>query len=70
MILILFKMVKSESYVTNNFGKPNGYQETFIAGQTSKIFTYNSGVNGDLGANFEITFTNGSVSGKKQSNMK
>ena len=52
------------------FEDPNGYDLTNIDGQSSEMWSYTSGVNGDAGANFNITFTNGAVSGKTQLSMK
>ncbi|MCP0885883.1 DUF3862 domain-containing protein [Ligilactobacillus sp. WILCCON 0076] len=60
----------SKADVTSKFGDPNGYSYTNIAGQESEIWEYTSGVKGDLGANFSVTFDNGVVSGKTQTSMK
>ncbi|KRM09566.1 DUF3862 domain-containing protein [Paucilactobacillus suebicus] len=60
----------SQSDVQKQLGKPNGYDYTDIAGTTSDIWEYTSGVKGNAGANFNITFTNGVVSGKTQSSME
>ncbi|MCC7666757.1 DUF3862 domain-containing protein [Liquorilactobacillus satsumensis] len=60
----------SKEDVQSKFGKPNGNSMTNIAGQSNEIWTYSSGINGNLGANFEITFTNNVVSGKTQTSMK
>ncbi|MFT8555980.1 DUF3862 domain-containing protein [Liquorilactobacillus hordei] len=60
----------SKTDIQKQFGDPNGYDLTNIGGQSSEMWSYTSGVNGDVGANFNITFTNGTVSGKTQVSMK
>ncbi|MGR3742149.1 DUF3862 domain-containing protein [Companilactobacillus sp. DQM5] len=60
----------SEADLTKKIGKPNGYSETSISGQTSKILEYTSDIKGDIGANFNVTIENGAVSGKTQTSMK
>ncbi|MDN2452562.1 DUF3862 domain-containing protein [Lactobacillus sp. UCMA15818] len=60
----------SKTDIQKQFGDPNGYDLTNIGGQSSEMWSYTSGVNGDVGANFNITFTNGVVSGKTQVSMK
>lgn len=60
----------SYSDVVSKFGEPDGYNETLIGDQKTVITSYMSGVKGDLGANFNVTFTNDKVSGKSQSGMK
>ncbi|UQS82576.1 DUF3862 domain-containing protein [Bombilactobacillus folatiphilus] len=56
--------------ITKKFGQPNGYSETNIDGQESEDLTYDSGINGDMGANLIINTQNGQVSGKTQTQMK
>ncbi|GEL13985.1 hypothetical protein FC15_GL001680 [Lapidilactobacillus concavus DSM 17758] len=58
------------SDVVNKFGEPDGYDETLIDGSKSVMATYMSGVKGDIGANFNVTFTDDKVSGKSQTSMK
>ncbi|MFT8882613.1 MAG: DUF3862 domain-containing protein [Liquorilactobacillus hordei] len=60
----------SKTDIQKQFGDPNGYDLTNIGGQSSEMWSYTSSVNGDAGANFNITFTNGAVSGKTQLSMK
>lgn len=60
----------SKEDIESKLGKPNGPSLTNIGGQSNEILTYTSGVSGNLGANFEITFTNNAVSGKTQTGMK
>lgn len=55
---------------TAKWGQPDYYDETLIGGSTTIVAGYTSGVKGDLGANFNVTFTNGALSGKTQSSMK
>ncbi|MDV6381050.1 DUF3862 domain-containing protein [Pediococcus pentosaceus] len=56
--------------VKKAFGEPNGYSITSLAGESSEDWSYTSGVKGNLGSNFTITFQNDVVSGKSQSSMK
>ncbi len=56
--------------VVSKFGEPDGYNETLIGDQKTVIADYMSGIKGDLGANFNVTFTNDKISGKSQSNME
>lgn len=60
----------SKDNVKKLVGDPNGYDLSSIAGQTSNMWEYTSKVSGDIGANFNVTFTNDVVSGKSQSSMK
>lgn len=61
---------QSESDVIQILGDPNGYSESNISGLTSKTLIYTSGISGDIGANFNITISNGAVSGKSQTSLK
>lgn len=56
--------------VVNKIGEPDGFDETLIDGSKSVMATYMSGVKGDIGANFNVTFTDDKVSGKSQTSMK
>lgn len=56
--------------VVDKIGEPDGLDETLIAGSKTVIASYLSGVKGDLGANFNVTFTDDKVSGKTQSSME
>ena len=60
----------SKTDIQKKFGKPNMYSITNLAGSTTEIWEYTSGVKGDAGANFNLTFANDVVSGKTQSSMK
>lgn len=51
-------------------GDPNDYSTSSIMGQTDDMWEYSSNISGDVGANFNVTFTNGTVSGQSQSSMK
>lgn len=55
---------------TAKYGQPDYYNESLIGGQKNVVAGYTSGVKGDLGSNFNVTFTNDALSGKTQSNMK
>ena len=56
--------------IHTNLGKPNSYSESLADGKSVVNYTYSSDVSGDTGANFVVTFTDGSVSGKSQSGME
>lgn len=56
--------------VIKKFGKPNGYTHTNILGKITEDWSYTSNVKGDSGANFIISFENGTVSSKTQTSMK
>lgn len=58
----------SQDEVKKSLGKPFGRTYSSIAGQSSEIWQYNG--KGDLGSNLEITFTNGTVSGKSQTGLQ
>lgn len=60
----------SQADVRKQLGDPNGYDDTKVAGYSADIWQYTSGVQGSLGANCHITFTNGLVSGKIQTSMQ
>ncbi len=59
-----FDTAKSE------LGDPTGLSETIVNGQHQILASWTSNVNGDLGANFNITFNDGVASGKSQYSMK
>lgn len=55
---------------TAKYGQPDYYDESLIGGSKTVTAGYTSGVKGDFGATFNVTFTNDALSGKTQSNMK
>jgi len=55
---------------TAKWGEPDYYDETLIDNEKMVIAGYTSGVKGGLGSNFNATFTNDSLTGKSQSDMK
>ena len=55
---------------TSKYGQPDYYDESLIGGSKTVTAGYTSGVKGDFGATFNVTFTNDALSGKTQSNMK
>ena len=61
---------QSQDDVKKKLGEPNGYTITDLAGYKSEVWEYTSGIKGSVGANFNITFTDGKVSGKSQYEMK
>lgn len=56
--------------VIKKFGEPDGLNESLIAGEKTVIASYLTGVKGQLGANFTLTFTNDALSGKSQTDME
>ena len=58
----------TEAQVKDKLGTPEAESESSVAGQTSKDLTYYG--KGSLGANAIITFTNGTVSGMTQTDLK
>ncbi|GEO77742.1 hypothetical protein FD29_GL001881 [Companilactobacillus mindensis DSM 14500] len=60
----------SETQLLQNLGKPNGYAESSVNNTTQKEYTYSSGLKGETGANFIVTITNDTVSGKSQTGLK
>lgn len=54
----------------NTLGKPNEYSKSNVGNQDSKMVSYTSGIKGDIGENFNITFIGGKVSVKSQSSPK
>ncbi|WP_119326343.1 DUF3862 domain-containing protein [Companilactobacillus musae] len=61
---------QSEDAIFTNLGRPNNYNETIASGKDVKEYTYSSGVKGNTGANFIVTLTDGTVSGKSQTGIK
>ncbi len=61
---------QSQEDIKKKFGEPNGYTITDLANYKSEVWDYTSGIKGSVGANFNITFTDGKVSGKSQYDMK
>ncbi|KRL63769.1 DUF3862 domain-containing protein [Lactobacillus psittaci] len=61
---------QTKDEIKKKFGNPNGYTITNISGHTSEMWDYTSDIKGELGANFNISFTNDQVSGKAQYEMK
>lgn len=55
---------------TAKYGQPDYYDESLIGGSKTVTAGYTSGVKGDFGATFSVTFTNDALSGKTQSAMK
>jgi len=52
------------------FGEPDSASETLFGGQYNNIVGWSSNVKGDFGANFNLTVTDGVVTGKAQFNMQ
>lgn len=59
----------TKAEVQKQLGDPNGYSLVNILDSSSEDWNYTSGIQGDFGANFSITFTDGKVSGKNQMSM-
>lgn len=60
----------SEDQAKQEFGEPDGVSDTIINGQKQSMLTWTKYVNGDIGANFNITFDNGSATSKSNTSMK
>jgi len=52
------------------FGEPDSASESLFGGQYNNIVGWSSNVKGDFGANFNLTVTDGVVTGKAQFNMQ
>ncbi|MCD2257099.1 DUF3862 domain-containing protein [Agrilactobacillus fermenti] len=52
------------------FGEPDGLSESLIGGNKSVTASYLTGIQGDLGANFQLTFENDALASKSQYSMK
>nr|WP_239458023.1 DUF3862 domain-containing protein [Limosilactobacillus alvi] len=61
---------QTKKEILDKFGKPNGYSHTNILGKNSETWSYTSGIKGDSGANFVLTFDDGVVTVKTQTSMK
>lgn len=67
-----FEMLENgmtKAQVKQLFGKPNGDTINNFGGQKAEIWEYTSDIAGKTGANFNVTFTSGIVSGKAQTSM-
>lgn len=60
----------SEEKAKQEFGEPTGISDTMVNGQKQSMLTWTNNVNGDAGANFNITFDGGNATSKSQFNMK
>lgn len=60
----------SEDQAKQEFGEPDGISDSIINGQKQSMLTWTKNVNGDAGANFNITFDGGTATSKSQLNMK
>lgn len=60
----------SQDDLYKKLGKPNSYSLTEIAGYSANMVSYTSDIKGDMGANFNVTISNGAVAGKSQTSMK
>jgi hypothetical protein len=61
---------QNKQAVESEVGKPDGISTMDLAGQKTETWSYMTGVNGGMGANFQVTFTGDTVSSFSQSNMK
>lgn len=61
---------QSQDDAKEKLGEPNGYTIVDLVGYKSEVWEYTSGIKSSVGANFNITFTDGKVSGKSQYGMK
>lgn len=60
----------TEDQAKQEFGDPSGISTTIINGQTQNMLSWTDNINGDLGANFNITFDDGKATNKSQFQMK
>lgn len=60
----------SESQVKKLLGEPDTLSYAVINGQSIDVFSYTTGVKGDIGANAMFTFNNDSMTAKSQSGLK
>lgn len=63
-------MGKVEKMCLITLDTPNEYSESNVSNQDSKIVSYTAGIKGDVGENFNITFTGWKVSVESQSSPK
>lgn len=61
---------QTQDTILKNVGKPNGYNDSSSNGKITQTWTYSSGVKGNTGANFIISFSDGKVTGKSQSGIE
>ncbi len=60
----------TEDQAQQTFGEPDGISETLVNGQRQAVLSWTNNVNGDIGANFNITFDDGTATNKAQFSMK
>ncbi|MEG0679917.1 MAG: DUF3862 domain-containing protein [Carnobacterium sp.] len=60
----------SEDQATQEFGEPDGISDTLVNGAKQSMLSWTQNVNGDIGANFNITFDNGVATSKSNTSMK
>lgn len=60
----------SEDQAKQEFGEPDGISDTLVNGAKQSMLSWTKNVNGDPGANFNITFDNGAATSKSNISMK
>lgn len=60
----------SKSQVKKLLGEPDTFSYAVINGQSIDVFSYTTGVKGDVGANAMFTFNNDSMTAKSQSGLQ
>lgn len=60
----------SEDQAKQTFGEPDGISESIVNGQKQSMLSWTKNVNGDVGANFSITFDGGKATSKSQLSLK
>lgn len=60
----------TEDAAKEQFGEPDGISSMVVNGANQDILTWSTNVNGDLGANFNVTFDNGTATAKANFGMK
>lgn len=61
---------QSYTDITDKISKPDSYNEMILSGVKTTTATYVTGVQGDSGAHFVLTFNNDTLASKTQTNMK
>ncbi|UBM06643.1 DUF3862 domain-containing protein [Enterococcus mundtii] len=60
----------TEEQARIDFGDPDGISTSLINGERQNLLSWTKNIEGDLGANFNITFDNGTATSKSQMSMK
>lgn len=61
---------QSKSQVKKQLGEPDTFSYAMINGQSIDVFSYTTGIKGDVGANAMFTFNNDALTTKSQSGLQ